>query len=116
MYCIKCGGNNVNPTPQEHQKVLVERGEYKMNHQVNQGVNVTLTNIQLKQLNDVVGQTLITRGRNAGERKDTTPIDHFDQRSFKKLITQRLVAPSEYGTDWYATKFGYSVWVQNRQH
>lgn len=28
MYCIKCGGKNVNPTSQEHQKVLVERGEF----------------------------------------------------------------------------------------
>ncbi|GAB6264261.1 hypothetical protein [Photobacterium sp. R1] len=79
-------------------------------------MTIRLTSTQIAQLDDVVRQTLITRGQNAGERKSTMPIDHFDMRSFKNLISIKLVAPSEYGHDWYATELGYSVWVQNEQH
>ncbi|EQM48230.1 hypothetical protein D051_1079 [Vibrio parahaemolyticus VPCR-2010] len=73
-----------------------------------------LTKAQANQLNDMVTQTRITRGKNAGERKDAlVDINHFDMRSFNKLISEKLVAPSEYnGNEWYATEKGYAFWLQ----
>ncbi|EOW9160806.1 hypothetical protein ACN1T8_001358 [Vibrio cholerae] len=67
---------------------------------------------QLKQLDDVVKETRIIRGKNAGSRKDTLiNIDHFDMRSFNRLIALKLVAPSEYHHDgFYATELGYATW------
>lgn len=78
---------------------------------------VKLTNTQAQQLNDVVTQTRITRGKNAGQRKGSTiSIEHFDMRSFNRLISCKLVAVSEYRHDeWYATEFGYNVWLQAKQ-
>ncbi|AKO78232.1 hypothetical protein EN12_24390 [Vibrio cholerae] len=75
-----------------------------------------LTKAQSNQLNDMVTQTRITRGKNAGVRKDAlVDINHFDMRSFNKLISEKLVAPSEYnGNEWYATENGYAVWLQTK--
>lgn len=78
---------------------------------------MTLNATQIKQLNDVVTETRITRGKNAGKRKDNSiSIDHFDMRSFKSLITKKLVTTSEYSLNlWYATERGYDAWFENKQ-
>lgn len=75
-----------------------------------------LTKAQSNQLNDMVTQTRITRGKNAGVRKDAlVDINHFDMRSFNKLISEKLVAPSEYnGNEWYAAEKGYAFWLQTK--
>ncbi|HGS4512434.1 TPA: hypothetical protein ACMDOZ_002130 [Vibrio cholerae] len=72
-----------------------------------------LTVAQLKQLDDVVKETRIIRGKNAGSRKDSLiNINHFDMRSFNRLIALKLVAPSEYHYDgFYATELGYTAWT-----
>ena len=75
-----------------------------------------LTSVQLKQLDGVVRQTRITRGENAGKRKDSLiTVEHFDMRSFNKLLTKKLVAPSEYDFErYYATELGYRVWLVHK--
>lgn len=75
-----------------------------------------LSPTQLKQLDDVVRETRITRGKNAGSRKETfINVEHFDMRSFNKLIKEKLVSTSEYNTnDWYATDKGYQLWKEQQ--
>jgi hypothetical protein len=70
-----------------------------------------LTQRQAKQLDDVVRHTRITRGKNEGKRKDgVMDIEHFDFRSFGKLIENKLVVPDEYGRGWFASDLGFQVW------
>lgn len=75
-----------------------------------------LTHTQFMQLNDIVMCTRVARGTRAGERKDTlSSIEHFDMRSFNRLIHDKLVAVSEYQYDlWYATDLGYQVWASTK--
>ncbi|WP_425263569.1 hypothetical protein [Vibrio owensii] len=77
---------------------------------------VRLTSAQVQQLNDVVTNTRITRGKNEGKRKESNfPIGHLDMRSFNGLIYGKLVEISEYNcNECFATELGYAVWKQNR--
>lgn len=69
-----------------------------------------LTQIQAKQLDDVVRHTRINRGKNEGKRKDDVMgIEYFDYRSFGKLIDNKLVVPDEYGRGWFASDLGFQV-------
>ncbi len=78
---------------------------------------MNLTQMQQHQLNDVVTNTLITRGKNAGKRKDDNLCcEHFDMRAFNGLVHKKLVAFSEYrSNEVYATELGFSVWKANKQ-
>ena len=70
---------------------------------------------QTKQLDDVVRATIITKGVNAGQRKDATiSAEHFDRRSFSGLASKGLVTHADHGFDrWIATPEGYAVWKKS---